>query len=96
MLAIVVEFRIKPAFIEGFERAIVANATTSRDTEPGCRQFDVCRDPAEPQLFYLYEIYDDAAAFDAHCRTAHFLEMDALTASWVQSKAVHRYRRTNP
>jgi autoinducer 2-degrading protein len=96
MLAIVVEFRIKPAFIEGFERVIVANATASRQTEPGCRQFDVCRDPAEPQLFYLYELYDDAAAFDAHCRTAHFLEMDALTASWVQSKVVHRYLRASP
>ena len=96
MLAIVVEFRIEPAFIEGFERAIVANATASRETEPGCRQFDVCRDPADPQLFYLYELYDDAAAFDAHCRTAHFREMEALTAGWAQSKAVHRYLRASP
>jgi (4S)-4-hydroxy-5-phosphonooxypentane-2,3-dione isomerase len=96
MLAIVVEFRIAPAFIDGFERAIVANATASREKEPGCRQFDVCRDPADPQLFFLYELYDDAAAFDAHCRTAHFLEMEALTAGWVQSKAVHRYLRASP
>ena len=96
MLAIVVEFRIKPAFIASFERAIVANATASRETEPGCRQFDVCRDPADPQLFFLYELYDDGAAFDAHCRTAHFLEMDALTASWVQSKVVRRYQRASP
>ena len=35
MLAIVVELRIKPAFVEAFERAIVANATASRETEPG-------------------------------------------------------------
>jgi quinol monooxygenase YgiN len=96
MLAIVVEFRIEPAFIEDFERAIVANATASREAEPGCRQFDVCRDPGDPQLFFLYELYDDAAAFDAHCRTAHFLEMDALTVGWVQSKAVHRYLRASP
>ena len=96
MLAIVVEFRVAPAFVEAFASAIVANATASRETEPGCRQFDVCRDPAEPQLFFLYELYDDAAAFDAHCRTAHFREMDALTAGWVQSKAVHHYLRINP
>jgi len=96
MLAIVVEFRIAPGFVEAFARAIVTNATASRETEPGCRQFDVCRDPGDPQLFFLYELYDDAAAFDAHCRTAHFLEMEALTAGWVQSKAVHRYLRASP
>ncbi len=96
MLAIVVEFRIKPDFVERFERAIVANATASRETEPGCRQFDACRDPGDPQLFFLYELYDDAAAFDAHCRTDHFLAMNALTAGWVQSKVVHRYQRISP
>jgi autoinducer 2-degrading protein len=96
MLAIVVEFRIQPAFIEAFAKAIVANATASRETEPGCRQFDVCRDTADPQLFYLYELYDDAAAFDAHCRTAHFREMEALTAGWVEHKTVRRYERLAP
>ncbi len=96
MLTIVVEFRILPAHIEAFECAIIANATASRETEPGCRQFDVCRDPADPQLFFLYELYDDTAAFDAHLFTRHFLEMEALTAGWVQSKVVHRYQRTSP
>jgi autoinducer 2-degrading protein len=96
MLVIVVEFHVRPAFVDQFDRAIVANAIASRETEPGCRQFDVCRDPRDPQLFYLYELYDDAAAFDAHCRTAHFLEMDALTAGWIQSKRVHRYQRISP
>jgi quinol monooxygenase YgiN len=96
MLAVVVKFLIEPEFVECFERAIVANAAASRETEPGCRQFDVCRDPADPRVFFLYELYDDAAAFDAHCRTAHFLVMDALTAGWVQGKVVHRYLRTSP
>jgi autoinducer 2-degrading protein len=95
MLAIVVEFRIKPAFVEAFERAIVANATTSRETEPGCRQFDVCRDPDDPQLFFLYELYDDAAAFEAHLHAPHFREMETRSAAWVQTKQVHRYRRTS-
>ena len=96
MLAIVVEFRVKPECIEGFARAIVVNATASRETEPGCRQFDVCRDPADPALVFLYELYDDAAAFDAHRRTSHFLAMEAETAGWVQSKTVHRYQRISP
>ena len=72
------------------------NARASREIEPGCRQFDVCCDPADPQMFYLYEVYKDKAAFEAHCRTKHFLEMDALTGNWVQSKVVHRYQRLSP
>ncbi len=96
MLAIVVEFHIEPAFVDRFAHAIVANATASRETEPGCRQFDVCRDPADPALFYLYELYGDAAAFEAHCRTSHFLEMDTLTAGWIRSKVVRRYLRISP
>ena len=96
MLVIVVEFRIKPPFVEAFERAIVDNARASRRTEPGCRQFDVCRDPADPQRFYLYEIYDDEAAFDAHLQTPHFQQMNADTADWVEHKRVERWRRIDP
>jgi (4S)-4-hydroxy-5-phosphonooxypentane-2,3-dione isomerase len=90
MLALVVEFRIQPEHIEAFDAAIRANAQASLDTEPGCRQFDVCRDPAEPQLFFLYELYDDEAAIQAHLHAPHFLQMDAATAGWVRSKSVRK------
>jgi (4S)-4-hydroxy-5-phosphonooxypentane-2,3-dione isomerase len=96
MQALVVEFRIKPAFIGAFEAAIVENARASRDTEPGCRQFDVCRDPNDPALFFLYELYDDEAAIQAHLQTAHFLQMNEATAQWVERKTVSRYRRVAP
>jgi quinol monooxygenase YgiN len=38
---------------------------------PGCRQFDVCRDPLDPALFFLYELYDDEAAIQAHLDSPH-------------------------
>jgi quinol monooxygenase YgiN len=96
MLALVVEFRIKPEHIADFAAAIEANARASRDTEPGCRQFDVCRDPADASLFFLYELYDDEAAIQAHLKSAHFLQMDAASASWVQGKTVRKLRRAAP
>jgi (4S)-4-hydroxy-5-phosphonooxypentane-2,3-dione isomerase len=96
MQALVVDFHIKPAFIEDFAAAIADNARASRETEPGCRQFDVCRDPADPSLFFLYELYDDDAAIQAHLRAPHFLRMDALVAGWVASKSVRRLQRTQP
>ena len=94
MLALVVEFRIAAAHVDAFAAAINANARASRDTEPGCHQFDVCRDPADPTVFFLYELYDDEAAIQAHLRTPHYLHMDTTTASWVQNKVVRRYVRT--
>jgi len=96
MLALVVEFRIRPESIDDFAVAIDENARLSRDTEPGCRQFDVCRDPADASLFFLYELYDDEAAIQAHLKSAHFLQMDAATATWVQSKVVRKLQRTAP
>jgi (4S)-4-hydroxy-5-phosphonooxypentane-2,3-dione isomerase len=96
MQALVVDFRIKPAFVRDFEAAIEANARASRETEPGCRQFDVCRDPADPSLFCLYELYDDEAAVQTHLKSTHFLQMDAATASWIDAKVVRKLRRTHP
>ncbi len=96
MQALVVEFHIHPAWVEAFAAAIAQNAQASRETEPGCRQFDVCRDPANPGLFFLYELYDDEAAVQHHLQSAHFLQMNALTANWVQDKKVWRYVRVAP
>jgi len=96
MQALVVEFHIKPEFVRNFEAAIEENARASRETEPGCRQFDVCRDPADPSLFFLYELYDDEAAIQAHLRSTHFLQLDTAAASWVDAKVVRKLRRTQP
>ena len=96
MLALVVDFHIKPEHVEAFADAIGANAKASRETEAGCRQFDVCRDAADPTRFFLYELYDDEAAIAAHMASAHFKTMDALCAPWVQSKSVQRLQRTAP
>ena len=96
MQALVVEFRIKPAHVEAFALAIVDNARASRDTESGCRQFDVCRDPADAGVFFLYELYDDEAAVQAHLQSAHFMQFARETADWVERKTVWRYVRTAP
>ena len=96
MQALIVEFRIHPPHVEAFAVAIAANARASREGEPGCRQFDVCRDAADPGLFFLYELYDDEAAIAAHLQSPHFRQMDALTAAWVARKGVRRMQRVAP
>ena len=40
--------------------------------EPGCSYYQPYRDPAEPRVFHIFEIYDDEAAFAAHGASDHF------------------------
>ena len=75
---------------------IIENAPLSLANEAGCHQFDVCRDPADPSLFFLYELYEDEAAFRSHLRSAHFLAMNALTTPWVAAKTVKVLTRVQP
>lgn len=96
MQALVVEFRIHAPFIDAFAAAIADNAHASRTSESGCRQFDVCRDPADPSMFLLYELYDDDEAVAEHLRSPHFRAMDRATRDWVAAKTVRRLTRTDP
>lgn len=41
--------------------------------EPGNRRYEVYRSPEDPAVFALCEEYDDAEAFAAHVRSAHFV-----------------------
>jgi autoinducer 2-degrading protein len=96
MYVVTVEFRIFPEHVDAFRQAITENAAASLKTEVDCHQFDVCTDDADPTLIYLYELYTDAEAFQTHLKTAHFLEMNARTASWVVGKAVKTFKRIQP
>lgn len=88
MFVVTVTFVIKPEHVADFAPAMLANARASLETEPGCRRFDVCRDPANPTVTFLYEIYDDKAAFDVHKSMPHFKAFDAQVAPWVADKQV--------
>ncbi len=40
--------------------------------EPGVQAWTPHRDPQDPTVFYIYERYDDEAAYTAHTETEHF------------------------
>lgn len=93
MFAVTVLFQIKEGRMDAFMPLMIDNARTSLKTEPGCRQFDVCADPARPREVFLYEIYDDEAAFRVHLQSAHFLTFDARVADMVAGKSVQTYTK---
>ncbi len=96
MYIVTVEFTIKSDRLQDFVPLMVENAKVSRETEPGCRQFDVCTDPAAPNRIFLYEVYVDRAAFDAHLASAHFKAFDRAVAQWIDAKIVRTYTRLAP
>ncbi|MGA7267869.1 MAG: putative quinol monooxygenase [Aestuariivirga sp.] len=88
---ITVDFRLKPGAMAAFRRLIDANAIASCHEEPGCRRFDVLAPQDEPDRVFLYEIYEDKPAFDAHLKTAHFAQFNRDSAELVLSKTVASY-----
>ena len=91
MFVVTVDFVIKPEFIEAFRAEMINNARASRASEPGCRRFDVAFRDTDRSLVFLYELYDDAAAFAAHQQAPHFKAFDSTTAPWVQSKTARTF-----
>lgn len=85
---IIVEFRIKSGEMPRFMPLMLENAERSLKDEPGCRRFDVLT--GEDGRVVLYEIYDDEAAFAAHCKSPHFHRFSDAAKELIASKRVER------
>jgi len=91
--ALVVEFQVKPEGLERFNELIAVNARASVGKESGCRQFDVLQAVDDPCRVVLYEIYDDAAAFDVHKAQDHTRTFLAAAKELVVKQTVLRLTR---
>lgn len=85
---ITVEFILMPGAMTKFRSLIDENAQNSIDLEPGCQRFDVLVPQTSDDRIFLYEIYDDKLAFDAHLKSAHFLSFNEKSASLVMSRNI--------
>ncbi|MCV0424945.1 MAG: antibiotic biosynthesis monooxygenase [Roseibium sp.] len=93
MFAVTVRFQIKEGRQDEFLPLMIQNAQTSMQIEPGCHHFDVCTDADRPEEVFLYELYDDAEAFQIHLRSEHFLKFDTEVSSMVADKTVATYSK---
>ena len=91
MYVVTVTFRAVPDRAGDFLTAMRENARASVEREPGCLRFDVCTSPEDPAHVFLYEIYTDRAAFDAHLTAPHFLKFDKLVADWTAERIVQTF-----
>ena len=93
---LIVQIDIKPGEVERFMPYALENAKASRETEPGCRQFDVLVDRENPAKVVFYEVYDSEAAFNAHQQTAHFRKYFDNALQYLASRVRSSYSRVAP
>jgi autoinducer 2-degrading protein len=86
MFVVTVRFSIKEENRAAFSARMRQQARDSLAAEKNCLRFDILSDPEDPGRIFLYEIYTDKAAFDAHLATAHFLAFKADAQAWIDSK----------
>ena len=91
-----VNLKVKPENLDKFMAAILTNGKASRETEPGCRAFEILVDPADKTRMMLYEVYDNEAAFQSHQNTPHFKHYLANAVPWLESRERHVWTRAAP
>lgn len=86
MLALLVTIRIKPGHREAFLDALLGDARGSVQDEPGCLRFDVLLDDSDPNRIFLYEVYRDEQALEAHRQAPHYLQWRETVKDWFDGE----------
>jgi (4S)-4-hydroxy-5-phosphonooxypentane-2,3-dione isomerase len=82
-----VDLVVIPSEMPKFLEAIKENGANAVK-EPGCHEFNITVLANNPNHVFLYEVYDNAAALDAHRQTEHFKKFQATTASMIADRNV--------
>ncbi|MFN0071240.1 MAG: putative quinol monooxygenase [Chloroflexota bacterium] len=87
MLTLMVKLTVKPERVDEFLTALEANGRAAVRDEPGCYRFDVSRGIDDSSIIYLYEVYADEAALDAHRLAPHYIKWRDLVKDWYAADA---------
>ncbi len=91
MIALIVNIQVQPYHRQEFIDAMLDDARGSVNDEPGCLRFDVLQDETDPNRIYLYEVYTDQAAFEAHGKAPHLIKWRETVKDWYAAPTVvHR------
>lgn len=82
-----VDLVVIPSEMPKFLEAIKENGANAVK-EPGCREFNITVLATNPNHVFLYEVYDNEAALNAHRQTEHFKKYQAATANMIADRNV--------
>jgi quinol monooxygenase YgiN len=91
MFAVCVLLAVKRGSMAHFMPLTQKQARKSLELEPACRRFDICSGSEDADAVFLYELYNDAAAFDAHLASDHFKAYETAAAPMIAKKTVWTY-----
>lgn len=96
MFAVTVNLKVKPGSVEAFRKAVLQHAKNSLEKEEACRRFDVCFDDDRPERIFLYEVYDDGAAFDLHRESDHYERFNEITSPLLDGRSADFWTLQTP
>jgi quinol monooxygenase YgiN len=71
-----------------FEAAFAAQAKGVRANEPGNKLYQLVRSRDDPNSYVVMELYDDAAALDAHRTAEHMVANRPAMAPLIGGKTI--------
>ena len=96
MYAVCVTLQVKAGVLDTFMPLMQKQAQNSLEKEEACRRFDICTNPENPDEVFLYEVYEDASAFQVHLATVHFKVFDTAVQPLLAGKTVNTYSLVYP
>ena len=93
MYVVTVIFELHDGQGKTFLPLVKAQAENSMRLEEGCHQFDVTWNEHAPDTVFLYELYEDRAAFDLHLNSDHYHVFSAKVSPLLKDKIVRLYDR---
>lgn len=80
-----IDIDVVPGQIDNYLAALKENGAASVK-EPGCREFDIAVSQKDPNHVFVLEVYEDAAAAQAHRETEHFKKYAAATKDMIAKR----------
>ena len=66
---------VKQGCVEKFLEVTKELVEKTNALDPGCNQYELCKDLNDPLRFIMLEEWEDQNSLDAHLKAAHFLEL---------------------
>jgi (4S)-4-hydroxy-5-phosphonooxypentane-2,3-dione isomerase len=80
-----VDIDVVPGQVDAYLAALKENGAAAVH-EPGCHEFNITVSPKDPNHVFIFEVYDNTAAFEAHRATDHFKKYAAATKDMVAKR----------
>lgn len=91
---LIARYYVQPGKAEVVETALARMAEAVRADEPACLLYNANVSVDDPNVYCLYEVYEDEAALAAHRETPHFQEIiEGIVVPVLERREREVYRR---